>query len=118
MLPLSRARLNHSLKAHVETFGNVGAEAGTDGDAAANLAGLVVACPDRVAAGAKKRVGIGRLGFGGVKGVIGICIEYPRLLGAAAIALNVDYFLVVARQRQADLAPEIFRCRDVEEIGV
>src|ERR1700738_1377805 len=107
-----------SLKRHVEAFRDIGAEAGRDDDAAANFPLGGVAGPHRVAAGAEKRIGVGWLGFGGVEGVIGVGLEDAGPFGAAAIGLNVDHFLVVARQRQADLAPEIFRGLDVEDVGV
>jgi hypothetical protein len=78
----------------------------------------VVAGPNRIAAGTEERIGVRRLGFGGVERVIGIGLEDAGLLGAAAVGLHVDHFLVVPRQRQRDLAAEIFRGLDVEEIGV
>ena len=74
--------------------------------------------PDRIAAGAEERVGVRRLGLGGIEGVVGIGVEDARLLGAAAVGLHVDHFLVVPRQRQRDLAAEIFRGLGVEDIGV
>ena len=57
-----------------------------------------------IAAGTEKRIGVGRLGFGGVERVMGIGLEDAGLLGAAAVGLDVDHFLVVPRQRQADLS--------------
>src|ERR1017187_2590407 len=107
-----------SLKRHVEAFRNVGAEAGTDGDAAADFLRGGVAGPYRIAAGAEKRIGVGRLGLGGVERVIGVGLEDAGFFGAAAVGLDVDHFLVVPRQRQADRAPEILRGLDVEDIGV
>src|SRR5438045_8421727 len=95
------------LKRHVQTFQNIGAEAGSDGDAAAKLSRRVVAGPNRVATWAEERVGVGRLGFGGVERIIRIGVEDARLLGAAAVGLDVDDFLVVARQRQAVLTSDI-----------
>jgi hypothetical protein len=61
--------------------------------------GVVVAGPHRVTAGTKKRIGVGRLGFGGIERVIGISLEDAGLLGAAAVGLDVDDFLL-SRQRQ------------------
>src|SRR5882672_5323997 len=113
-----RSKSQHSLKRHVETFRDVGAEAGGDDDAAAHLLRVVVAGPHRVTAGPKKRIGVRRLGFGGVERVVGIGLEDAWLLGAAAVGLDVDDFLVVPRQRQADRASEIFRGLDVEDVGV
>src|SRR5437763_7175090 len=94
------------LKRHVQTFQDIGAEAGTDGDAAAKLSRRVVAGPNRVATWAEERIGIGRLGFGSIERIIRIAVEDARLLGAAAVGLDVDHFLVIARQRQADLTSE------------
>jgi hypothetical protein len=51
-------------------------------------------------------------------GIIGIGLENTRPLGAVAIGLHVDHFLVVPRQRERHLATEIFRCLGVENIGV
>src|SRR5476649_150244 len=56
-----------SLKRHVQAFRNVGAEAGGDDDAAAEFLRGGVAGPDRIAAGAEERIGVGRLGLGGVE---------------------------------------------------
>jgi hypothetical protein len=112
-------RLSHPLlKRHVQAFRDVGAEAGGDGDAAAEFSRGGVAGPHRIAAGAEKRIGVGRLGFGGIERIIGIGVEDAGSFGAAAVGLHVDHFLVVPRQRERDLAPEIFRSLDVEEIGV
>src|SRR5207248_8196597 len=78
VLPLSRSIDNHRkacciplLKCHVEAFGDVGAEAGGDGDAAAKFPRGGVAGPQRIAAGTEKRIGVGRLGLGGVERIIG-----------------------------------------------
>src|SRR6202035_627537 len=106
------------LKRHVQTFGDIGAEAGADGDAAADFLRGGVGGPYRIAAGAEKRIGVRRLGLGGVERIMGIWLEDAGLLAAAAVGLDVDHFLVVPRQRQADLAPEIFRRLGVKDIGV
>src|SRR5258706_2858523 len=125
VFPLSRSIENHrrvcripSLKRHVQAFRDVGAEAGGDGDAAAEFPRGGIAGPHRIAAGAEKRIGVGRLGFGGVERIIGIGVEDAGSFGAAAVGLDVDHFLVVPRQREADLAPEIFGSLDVEQVGV
>src|SRR5258707_14047534 len=125
VFPLSRSIDNHRkacciplLKRHVQAFRDVGAEAGGDGDAAAKFPRGGVAGPHRIAAGAEKRIGVGRLGLGGVECVIGVGLEDAGVPGAATVGLDVDDFLVVPRQCQADLAPEIFRGLDVEEVGV
>jgi hypothetical protein len=106
------------LERHIEAFRNIGAEAGGDDDAAAEFLRGGVADPDRIAAGAEERIGVGRLGLGGIELVMRVGLEDARLFGAAAVGLDVDDFLVVAGQRQAHLAPEIFRGLDVEEVGV
>src|SRR5437899_1151901 len=56
-----------SLKRHVEAFRNVRAEAGRDDDAAAYLQCGIVAGPHRIAARTEGRIGVRRLGFGGVE---------------------------------------------------
>ena len=56
-----------SLELHVDAFRDVGAEAGRDDDAAAHLRRIVVAGPHRIAAGTEERIGVRRLGFGGVE---------------------------------------------------
>ena len=55
------------LKLHIEAFRDVGAEAGRDDDAAAHLQRGVVAGPHRIAAGTEERIGVRRLGLGGVE---------------------------------------------------
>lgn len=107
-----------SLERHVQALGDVGAEAGGDDDAAAHLLRADVGGPDRVAAGAEERIGVRRLGLGGVEIVMAVGLEDARLLGAAAVGLDVDDFLVVAGQRQRDLAAEIFRGLGIEQVGV
>src|SRR5258708_96236 len=84
-------------KRHVQAFRDVGAEPGGDGDAAAQFLRGGVRRPYRITAGAEKRIGVGRLGLGGVKLIIGICFEDAGSFGAAAIGLDVDHFLVVPR---------------------
>src|SRR5260221_6608239 len=106
------------LERHVQAFGDVGAQPRRDDDAAAHLLLGGVGGPDRIAAGAEEGVGVRRLGLGGVESVGGIRVEDARLLGAAAVGLDVDDFLVVPRQRERDLAAEIFRGLGVEDIGV
>src|ERR1700761_1312079 len=113
-----RSRAAASLERHVEAFRDVGAETGADRDAATDLLGSGVAGPDRIAAGTEEGVGVRRLGLGGVERVMRVGLEDPGLLDAAAVGLDVDDFLVVARQRQADRAAEIFRGLGVEDIGV
>src|SRR3982751_5896472 len=107
-----------SLEGHIQAFGDVGAEAGGDDDAAADFLRADVGGPDRVAAGAEERIGVRRLGLGGVEIVMAVGLEDARLLGAGAVGLDVDDFLVVAGQRQRALAAEIFRGLGVEEISV
>src|SRR3954447_1870831 len=106
------------LERHVEALGDVGAEAGGDDDAAAHLLRAEIRGPDRIAAGAEERIGVRRLGPGGVEIVMAVDLEDARLLGAGTVGLDVDDFLVVAGQRQRDLAAEIFRGLGVEEVGV
>src|SRR6478672_2090677 len=89
-----------SLELHVDAFRYVG----TDDDTAAHLARVVVAGPHRVAALAEERVGVRRLGFGGVERIAGIVVEDAGPFDATAVALGVDDLLVVARHRDADLA--------------
>src|SRR6266404_4842376 len=93
VLPLSRSidfsrftlqKIQRLLERHVEAFRDVGAEAGGDGDAAAEFPRGGVAGPQRIAAGTEKRIGVGRLGFGGVERIIGIGFEDAGFLGAAA----------------------------------
>src|SRR4051812_18837723 len=107
-----------SLELHFDAFRNVGAEAGRDDNAAAYLEIVVVAGPYRVATGTEERIGVRRLSFGGIERIARIIIEDARLLGAATVGLHVDDFLVVARQRQRDLAAEIFRRLGVEHIRI
>src|ERR1044071_8464393 len=92
-----------SLELHVLTFRDVGAEARADDDAAADLSRIVVAGPNRIAALAEERIGVRRLGFGGVERIAGIIVEDAGLFDTAPVGLGVDHFLVVARQRNADL---------------
>src|SRR5260370_42366353 len=97
------------LKRHVEAFRDVGAESGRNDDAAAYLQRIVVAGPHRIAAGTEERIGVRRLGFGGVERIARVGLEDAGLLGAAAVGLHVDDFLVVPRQREAYLASEILQ---------
>src|ERR1700759_24963 len=115
---MKAARPAQSLEGHIQAFGDVGAEAGRDRNAAAHLLLRGVGGPDRIAAAAEERVGVRRLGLGGVESVAGIGVEDARLLAATAVGLHVDYFLVVAGQRQRHLAAEIFAGFGVEDIGV
>src|SRR5437763_11676667 len=101
---VTRRRL---LERHVQAFGDVGAETRGDDDAAAYLLLGGVGGPDRIAAGAEERVGVRRLGFGGIERVVGIGVEDAGLFDAATVSLHVDHFFVVAGQRQRDLAAEI-----------
>ena len=64
-----------SLKRHVEAFRDVGAEAGADGDAAANLLRRGIGGPDRVAAGAEERIGVRRLGLGCIERIMRVGLE-------------------------------------------
>src|SRR5215475_3422502 len=107
-----------SLERHVLALGDVGAEARGDGDAAAQLLLGGVGDPDRIAAAAEERVGVRRLGLGRVKLIGRIVFEDALLLRAAAVGLDVQNLLVVARQRQRDLAAEILRGLGVEQIRV
>src|SRR6201999_860185 len=65
----------YSLKRHVETFRDVGAEAGADGDAAPNFLRGGIGGPDRIAAGPEERIGVRRLGLGGVERIMRVGLE-------------------------------------------
>src|SRR5262249_683355 len=86
--------------------------------AAADLLLRRVGRPDRVAARPKERVGVRRLGFRGIEGIVRVGLEDTWLLGAAAVGLHVYHFLVVARERKRDLAGIIFPRLAVEDVGV
>jgi hypothetical protein len=107
-----------SLKRHVEAFGNIGTETGRYGDTAPEFPRCGIGGPHRIAAGTEERIGIRRLGFGGIERISRIGLEDARPFRAAAVGLDVDHFLVVARKRQADLTPEILRGLDVEYVGI
>src|ERR1700743_2455498 len=68
-----------SLEGHVQAFGDCGAETGGDGDAAAHLLLRGVGGPDRIAAAAEERIGVRRLGLGGVDSAGGIGVAHTEL---------------------------------------
>ena len=72
--PTSR-REPGSLELHIDAFRDIGAEAGRDDDAATHLQIIVVAGPNRIAAGTEERIGVRRLGLGGIERIAQIGIE-------------------------------------------
>src|SRR3954468_18211113 len=84
-----------SLELHVQALRHVArAQSRADDDAAADLSRGIVAGPHRVAALPEERIGVRRLGFGGIERIARIVVEDAGLLDAAAFALVADHFLV------------------------
>lgn len=105
-------------KRHIYALQDVRSDADNKLDASLRFQFGVVANPDGRTARAKERIGIGRLSFGGIERVAGVLGKNPCLQNAIAPSVDLQNFLVVARDSNRNLTSVKFGRLRIEYVCV